>query len=294
MKRQRKILIIAMLSLIIIMLGLFAKTIYEDKAEVFNNELTSMIKDFNELSTKINRYEIKESGKLDISANYKGAHGENFPHDFEFNYALKENKLYFENDKGYNSLNINKDLINFLKSLSNKIDADKIQLSHSEVKFTTASVKLNVGYINKIYNTSFKEITANIYFENFLSRHVQKIVIKIDNITLTKIGNSYVIDVDDYNIKFNFNKQGYSLNINNDIKLNAFTETTNDRYSLVVGKYVYSFSVKGDGIDFVASTGASIYNSINVIATYEDVELELEKELDKEDNPITRYFSEVK
>ena len=290
---QRKILIITMIFLLIIMMGLFAKKVYEDKGEVFNEELTTILNDFNELSTKIGRYEIKKSGKLSISANYKGAHGENFPHDFEFNYALKDNKLYFENQEGYNSLNLNKDLINLLKSLSKKIESDKVRASHSVINFTEASLNLNVEYINNIYKTSFKEITATIYFNNFLSKNVEKTVIKIDDITLTKIGKSYIIDIDDYNIKFNFNKSGYSININDNIKMNVFNETTNDRYTLVVGEYVYSFTVKSEGIDFVASTGASIYNSINVIAKYEDIELKLEEELATKDNHITRYFSEV-
>ena len=294
MQRQRSILIIAMIFLLIIMMGLFAKRIYEDKAEVFTDELTSILKDFNELSTKVSRYEIKKSGKLEISANYRGAHGENFPHDFKFNYAVSGNKLYFENDKGYNTLSLNKELISFLSSLNKKIEDDKLHISNSVVNFTTASLNLNAEYINSVYNTSFKEISSTIYFSNFLSKNVEKTVIKLDDITITKIGNSYVINVDDYEIKFNFNKSGYSISINDDIKLNAFTETTNDRYTLVVGKYVYSFNVKGDGIDFVASTGASIYNSFNCIATYEDVELKLAKELDIEANPITRYFSEVK
>lgn len=293
-KVQRKILIITMIFLLIMMMGVFAKKIYEDKGEVFNKELTTFLNDFKDLSTKVSRYEIKKVGKLSISANYKGAHGENFPHDFEFNYALKGNKIYFENKDGYNSLNLNKDLIDVLKSFNKKIEVDKVRASNSTINFTTATLNLNVEYINNLYKTSFKNITATVYFNNFLSKNVEKTVIKIDDIVITKIGKSYIIDVDDYNIKFNFNKSGYSININDDIKMNVFNETTNDRYTLVVGKYVYSFTVREDGIDFVASTGASIYNSFNVVAQYDDIELNLNKELDIEKNPITRYFSEVK
>lgn len=291
---QRKILVITMIFLLIMMMGLFAKKIYEDKADVFNEELTSILTDFKELSAKVSRYEIRKSGKIGILANYKGAHGENFPHDFEFYYEIKDNKIYFENKDGYNSLNLNSDLLNFLKSFTNKIEENKVRASNSSINFTTASLNLNVEYINSVYKTSFKDITATIYFDNFLSKNVEKTVIKIDEMTITKIGKSYIIDVDDYNIKFNFNKNGYSLNINDNIKMNVFNETTNDRYTLVVGEYVYSFTTKTDGIDFVASTGASIYNSINVVAEYEDVELKYEEELDIKDNPITRYFNEAK
>lgn len=291
---QRKILIITMIFLLIIMTGLFAKKVYEEKGKVFNEELKTILTDFNDISTKLNRYEIKKSGTLAISANYKGAHGENFPHDFEFSYALKDNKIYFENKDGYNSLNFNKDLITLLKSLNNKIETDKVRASNSTIGFIESSLNLNAEYINNIYKTSFKDITATVYFNNILSKHVEKTVIKVDDITITKIGKSYTIDVDDYHIKFNFNKNGYSLNINDHIKMNAFNETTNDRYTLVIGEYVYSFTIKGEGIDFVASTGASIYNSVNVVAEYSDIELKLEKELDVKDNPITRYFSEVK
>ncbi len=291
---RRKILIIIMIALLILTSGLFVKKVYEDKAEVFKEEIENILQDINELSTKLNRYELQSTGTLAISANYKGAHGENFPHDFTFNYALEKNKIYFENEDGYNSLSLNKKLLGFIKGMTKKIDASQVTLSNTSINFTNPSIDIETKYLNEIYNTNFQKIKSTIYFENVLSKKIDRTVIQLDDITITKTGKSYIIEIGQYNIKFNFNKKGYSLNINDNIKMNVFNETTNDRYTLVVGAYVYSFTVNNSSIDFVASTGASIYNSINIVAKYGKYELKREKELAVVDNPITRYFSEVK
>lgn len=283
-----------MVVLLIILGCLFTRGIYEDKASAFRNEVISVFSDLNELSTRLNKYQIKKIGKIDVLANYKGAHGENFPHDFSFKYALKNNKIYFENEDGYNTLTINQDLFSFINGLTAKINVDDVKLFNDSTNLPSAKVNIDSKYLNKLYGTNFKTIEVTVYFGNILSKNIDKTIIKIDNITITKINKNYVINVDDYNIKFNFNKSGYSLNINDNIKMNVFNEVNSDRYTLVVGNYVYSFTLNGESLDFVASTGASIYNSIKVIAHYEDTQLKLEREIDKKDNPITRYFSEVK
>lgn len=283
-----------MIVLLIILGCLFTTKIYKDKASAFHDEVISIFSDLNELSTRLNRYPIKNSGKIDVSANYKGAHGENFPHDFSFNYALKNNKIYFENEDGYNTLTINRALFNFLNGLTAKLNVDDVKLFNDSNDLTMAKVNIDSKYLNQLYGTNFKNIEVTVYFNNILSKNIEKTVIKLDDTIITKSGNNYVINIDDYIIKFNFNKSGYSLNINDNIKMNAFNEINNDRYTLVVGKYVYSITLNEENIEFVASTGASIYNSINVKAHYEDIQLKLEKELDIKENPITRYFSEVK
>lgn len=291
---RRKILLIIMITLFILLAGFFVKRVYQDKIDVFEEEMKNIVEDINELSTKLNRYSIKSTGELAISANYKGAHGENFPHDFTFNFSLSKDKIFFENNDGYNSLNINQELIAFINNMRKKIDINKLGLGKFSYNFTNPSYEIGTTYLNSVYNTDFKNMKATIYFNNFLSNKVDRTVIELGNITITKTGESYVIEINNNKIKFNFNKNGYSLNINDDIKMNVFNETTNDRYSLVKGNYVYSFTINNESIDFVASTGASIYNSINVVATYKEYNLIKEKELSTTDNPITRYFSEVK
>lgn len=291
---RRKFLIIIMVALFILFIGVFVKKIYLDKADILKSEVETVLEDINDLSGKAGRYKVSSTGELAISANYRGAHGENFPHDFTFNYVLENNTLYMENEDGYNSLKLDKDLMGFIKGIKKSLDESKVVILDNSINFMKSVINIDTSYINEVYNTNFKEIKATVYFENFLSKNVDKMVIEIDDIVITKIGKSYTIEVDDNTIKYNSNSSGYSLTINDNIKMNVFNETTNDRYTLVVDSYVYSFTVTNDSIDFVASSSASIYNSINVIVSYEDYELLLTEELDIEENPITRYFSAVK
>lgn len=288
---KKNIIISILILLIFLITGFFIYFLSVDKREVMDREIIKLSNDIKDLKNYFNRYDFKSTGVMELEANYKGAHGESFPHTFLYNLAIEDDYIYFENEEGYNTFKVD-DILTIIKTFDklslSTFKVDNIKIKKREIKGT-----IDVGNINKIYDTSFKngEITLNI--SNIFSKRINKTTIKLDDMSLTIEDNKYSINYADKFLKITINKDGYSLNYNEIVKVNAFFGAERDNYNILIKGYVFALGISGYSLDFTANTPASIYNSLKGSISFKDNKIEKKNKLDDIKNPLIRYFSSI-
>ena len=253
------------------------------------SKLNNNIKDINKY---VNKFNTPLTGTVTMSANYKGAHGESFPKDYEFAYALEDNTLYFSNKDGYTSLELNKDLVNIYNIFKSDLKEDIFVSKKSISRGNEITIELDVDKINEYLKQDFKEAKITINRKNAISNEIKDITLSMDDYIITIDDDSYKVMYQDQLLEVMLNKNGYSLAINKNIKMNAILRDDVDNYNIVIDNYIYSLETSDNTIKFNANSSASIYNSIeaNFNASSDIVDKDHKADITK--NPLTRYFNE--
>ena len=106
------------------------------------------------------------------------------------------------------------------------------------------------------------------------------------NITITQLKEVYGKN----NITLTFGNKGYSLNINDKLKMNVINYY---QYNILINDTSLFLELTDEGFYLSALTTHAIYNSLEITGVYENADIEKNKEVDPILNPLYRYFNEV-
>ena len=148
--------------------------------------------------------------------------------------------------------------------------------------------ELDKDIINQIYSTDFKTITIDVKTNGFI-KQVSSYSLRLDD---------YVININDKKIEVNgrnnitltFGNKGYSLNINDKLKMNVINYY---QYNILINDTSLFLELTDEGFYLSALTTHAIYNSLEITGVYENANIEKSKEVDPILNPLYRYFNEV-
>lgn len=264
-------------------------TIYNDDFKLRDY----VINDLNEKIIKVGDYarniniSFNKTGKIKLNALYKGAHGESNPSEFNYNFSLDNGIYIVENEDGFLEFDMSIltkiiDTFASLKTLEPELIVNKTTKNNNIV------YELDKDIINQIYSTDFKTITIDVKTNGFI-KQVSSYSLRLDD---------YVININDKKIEVNgknnitltFGNKGYSLNINDKLKMNVINYY---QYNILINDTSLFLELTDDGFYLSALTTHAIYNSLEITGVYENADIEKNKEVDPILNPLYRYFNEV-
>ncbi len=285
---KKKVILVITLSLVINVSLVLYNFMYFSKKETINY-VTNVIKTKLDLINDIvEKFPVKNTGIVEVTANYKGAHGENYPAVFNYNYELSD-KLYLENGE-FSYINIDsnlKKMVNLFFNLK-KLDLTNYEISKSDGKYI---LTYDEKAINEVLKTTFNKISVSIEAKDVFKKE-KNIQIDLDDIHIDILKKDIVIKNHDKLSYISLDSDLCYLNVNNKLKMNLFMK---DNYSsnIVWNGQVYTLLLEDEGFLLKFNTSASIYNSISMTFKYEDVILNKNNKLENfKDNPIIRYISE--
>lgn len=264
-------------------------TIYNDDFKLRDH----VINDLNEKIIKVGDYarniniSFNKTGKIKLNALYKGAHGESNPSEFNYNFSLDNGIYIVENEDGFLEFDMSIltkiiDIFASLKTLEPELIVNKTTKNNIIV------YELDKDIINQIYSTDFKTITIDVKTNGFI-KQVSSYSLRLDD---------YVININDKKIEVNgrnnitltFGNKGYSLNINDKLKMNVINYY---QYNILINDTSLFLELTDEGFYLSALTTHAIYNSLEITGVYENANIEKSKEVDPILNPLYRYFNEV-
>lgn len=264
-------------------------TIYNDDFKLRDY----VINDLNEKIIKVGDYarniniSFNKTGKIKLNALYKGAHGESNPSEFNYNFSLDNGIYIVENEDGFLEFDMSIltkiiDTFASLKTLEPELIVNKTTKNNIIV------YELDKDIINQIYSTDFKTITIDVKTNGFI-KQVSSYSLRLDD---------YVININDKKIEVNgknnitltFGNKGYSLNINDKLKMNVINYY---QYNILINDTSLFLELTDEGFYLSALTTHAIYNSLEITGVYENANIEKNKDVDPILNPLYRYFNEV-
>lgn len=264
-------------------------TIYNDDFKLRDY----VINDLNEKIIKVGDYarniniSFNKTGKIKLNALYKGAHGESNPSEFNYNFSLDNGIYIVENEDGFLEFDMSIltkiiDTFASLKTLEPELIVNKTTKNNNIV------YELDKDIINQIYSTDFKTITIDVKTNGFI-KQVSSYSLRLDD---------YVVNITDKKIEVNgknnitltFGNKGYSLNINDKLKMNVINYY---QYNILINDTSLFLELTDEGFYLSALTTHAIYNSLEITGVYENADIEKNKEVDPILNPLYRYFNEV-
>ncbi len=264
-------------------------TIYNDDFKLRDY----VINDLNEKIIKVGDYarniniSFNKTGKIKLNALYKGAHGESNPSEFNYNFSLNNGIYIVENEDGFLEFDMSIltkiiDTFASLKTLEPELIVNKTTKNNNIV------YELDKDIINQIYSTDFKTITIDVKTNGFI-KQVSSYSLRLDD---------YVVNINDKKIEVNgknnitltFGNKGYSLNINDKLKMNVINYY---QYNILINDTSLFLELTDEGFYLSALTTHAIYNSLEITGVYENADIEKNKEVDPILNPLYRYFNEV-
>ncbi len=285
---KKKVIVVITLSLVITVSLVLYNFMYFSKKETINyvtNEIKTSLDLINDI---VGKFPVKNTGTVEVTANYKGAHGENYPAVFNYNYELSD-KLYLENGEfGYINIDSNlKKMVNIFLNLK-KLDLTNYEISKSDDKYI---LTYDEKAINEVLKTTFNKINVSIEAKDIFKKE-KNIQIDLDDIHIDILKKDIVIKYQGILTYISLDSNLCYLNINNKLKMNLFMKD-NFSSNIVWNGQVYSLFLEDEGFLLKFNTSASIYNSISMTFKYEDVILNKNNKLENfKDNPIVRYISE--
>ena len=264
-------------------------TIYNDDFKLRDY----VINDLNEKIIKVGDYarniniSFNKTGKIKLNALYKGAHGESNPSEFNYNFSLNNGVYIIENEDGFLEFDMSIltkiiDTFASLKTLEPELIVNKTTKNNNII------YELDKDIINQIYSTDFKTITIDVKTNGFI-KQVSGYSLRLDD---------YVVNINDKKIEVNgknnitltFGNKGYSLNINDKLKMNVINYY---QYNILINDTSLFLELTDEGFYLSALTTHAIYNSLEITGVYENADIEKNKEVDPILNPLYRYFNEV-
>lgn len=285
---KKKVIVVITLSLVITVSLVLYNFMYFSKKETINyvtNEIKTSLDLINDI---VGKFPVKNTGTVEVTANYKGAHGENYPAVFNYNYELSD-KLYLENGE-FSYINIDsnlKKMVNIFLNLK-KLDLTNYEISKSDDKYI---LTYDEKAINEVLKTTFNKINVSIEAKDIFKKE-KNIQIDLDDIHIDILKKDIVIKYQGILTYISLDSDLCYLNINNKFKMNLFMKD-NFSSNIVWNGQVYSLFLEDEGFLLKFNTSASIYNSISMTFKYDDVILNKNNKLENfKDNPIIRYISE--
>lgn len=293
MKKKIVIVILIIIPIILLMLFLMLRNNIVDNAKRNINSGIKSIYSF------INKYEYSNMAKINVIANYKGAHGSTNPISFKYDSYVEYNNnnnnelnIYFSNDEGYNILKVNNNLVNVymkIKSMSINQFINIFKTKSIDYKLGKIIFNIDNNSINSLFNTNINELRLVINTD-ILYSHINNYELIIDDSTIKVSNNFEEFTGDDF--RLSKNNDSYHLTYK-DLKMNySFNE--NDRFIITFDNYVVYLELYNNRIILKVNKEISIYKGLELDIKFEDVNINKSKELEKNTNPIVRYFDVIK
>ena len=186
---EKKVIVVITLSLVITVSLVLYNFMYFSKKETINyvtNEIKTSLDLINDI---VGKFPVKNTGTVEVTANYKGAHGENYPAVFNYNYELSD-KLYLENGEfGYINIDSNlKKMVNIFLNLK-KLDLTNYEISKSDYKYI---LTYDEKAINEVLKTTFNKINVSIEAKDIFKKE-KNIQIDLDDIHIDILKKDIVI-----------------------------------------------------------------------------------------------------
>lgn len=284
---KRKITIIISI-LIVLLLVVIVNIVFINNGYI-NRQIDHFKNEYEAFYQYVNRHPIYDEGVLDINANYRGAHGENYPNRFVFDYKLDNSTVIFSNGDGYKEYEYNNKIYEFIKSIR-KLDANSLSKIIKESKIEDNRVVIDVRRINDITGFNINNMSITFEPKNILKK-LKRIIIKIDDIEISIENENIKIDYMDNVINIKKNSAGYYLSINDTLEMNAFLNDNKNTYSIIIKDKVLRIEVSDNELTVFGGFESAIYNSIEITSTKDNANIVKNSELELNDVPVLRYFT---
>lgn len=294
---KKKIFIIAsiVVSLIVIAfisIAIIQNITYEKSFNVAINRINNLLRDTKKYLSKYN-YNLE--GNVKVNAKYKGAHGEIYPSYFQYTFLIDEekNNLTFENNGWYFTKDIDTSIIKIFNNI-NIDNLDKIiNVKEKSIKSNKIDILLENDNINKILGTNFKNTKMTIETYGIIIKKVSAINLILDDIKINYKDGTILISKDNNKLRIKLNSLGYSLNINDNLKMNVFLNEDKDQYNIVIYDKVFYLECLNNKVNFSTNTEAAIYNGLDLEIIFDNIDLNQKMETEEKEIPIFRYFNEL-
>ena len=290
---KNKVLIIICILLLVVVGGVLF-VVLQPKDKIYK-EFKQVINDNSNFLSKLSYVYDNNKGYVDVVANYRGAHGENNPHDFKYDFKVEDNKLYLADTNGYvyldsfNYLNILHSII----CLDSNINCSLVTISNDN----TDKIYLNKDMLGSILNKNIKEAYFKVNIKGIIKKiDTIDLIIKYDDVTDTitfdgdmKSGRG---TFNNNAIKYNKTSRGISLHYGDNFKMNVFIKNNYIEYNIVKDSYTYKIDLYEDKIDVISSGDASIYRGLEMHFKFDkDIVFNDKQEINYKNVCITRYFN---
>lgn len=264
--------------------------IYNDEEKIKSDVIGSINKDISLISEYARNLSINfdKSGTVKLNALYKGAHGESNPNEFNYNFKMNNGIITLENEQGFVNYDLSK-IYNLVNTFSSIKSFAKELIVDKNVKYSKTTYKVDQYLINEIYNTNFSEVLIEVNTTGFIKK-VKEYVIVLDDYKISTRKNKIVIQGKDNKITLTTSNKGYSLNINDKLKVNVIDFY---QYNIFINGTSLFMELTDNNFYLNALTTHAIYNALEITGTYDNVSISKTQEAKKEENPINRYFNEV-
>ena len=278
------IIFVVIMSYFIINLCLKNK-IYSDSINNIKNLLTN-------IEQVKNSYNYKLDGNVDVTAKYRGVHGETHPSNYNYDFDYKNNKLSLYNDSVSSNVDINNRELDIIFNLFkiNINDLIKVDTKLSK-KFNRYEVTLDNNYLSNVLGYEVNSSYIDVYFKSFITK-LDYVEIGINDIKINIKDKTINIKDKDNLIKININDHGYSLNVNSKLKANNFNKDGVCSYSVNINNDTYYLELNNDNILVKSNNQHAIYNGLEFVISFDKKGYNKNNKQDN-DNPLIRYFSDV-
>jgi len=273
--------------LLIVLVFVLKNNIIKDTKNILNENL-------NTIYNYINKYNYDNKGVMNITANYKGAHGSLNPVNFEYNFNINydNNNLYttLENSEGYYTNVFNNNILSlYMKLKGNEQVKNIFTIKEIKEEFNKISFIFDESIINKVLNSDYKDFKLVIN-TNILYFGIKDYKLYLDNNILNITNDFKHISNDD--IRISINNNGYIINYKDSIKVNYKNKEDNDNYNISINDLALNLEL-GTDIKVNINKEVSIYNGLDINISFKDVELNKNNEIKREEIPLFRYFDNV-
>ena len=293
----KKKIILIVLGVVILVMGV-AIIYYATIPQILaGNTLSSLNEYYKNFIIYIDGYDYRDAGHIEINANYRGNRYTYYPRDFAYYYRISEDsagdKFELFNDEGYYSTDANYELLDiFFKLKSLEINEDMELFIATKIDSSSDSIRVDLDsdHINELLTSDFEETYINIYTKGIL-KSVDTIEVIFDDINISIQDQKYDITYNDNSIKVDLNSSGYSIEINDSLRANAFFGTDKDTLNVVINDNVLYFELYPNTLSLSASTQAAIYNSLDVTIVFSEGNITNSTNFNADDIPLVRYFN---
>lgn len=264
--------------------------IYNDEEKIKSDVIDSINKNISLISEYARNLNINfdKSGTVKLNALYKGAHGESNPNEFNYNFKMDNGIITLENEQGFVNYDLSK-IYNLINTFSGIKSFAKELIVDEDMKYSKTTYKVDQYLINEIYNTNFSEVLIEVNTTGFIKK-VKEYVIVLDDYKISTRKNKIVIQGKDNKITLTTSNKGYSLNINDKLRVNVIDFY---QYNIFINGTSLFMELTDNNFYLTALTTHAIYNALEITGTYDNVSISKTQEAKKEENPINRYFNEV-
>ena len=287
MKNKKLIIIISIVVLLIIII---VSTFLVIRKKNTDKAIDKSMENIGTIVQKMDKYltnkTIFENGTLVATAKYKGAHGEKYPSVYNFNYELNKDTLNIKvgNNDGYQENIINSKLIKMFIKLNS--------VTKEEIKSIKEDKNINKENFNKVFGTNFNSIKLDIKVKGFLNREATT-TLTLDNIVVEINEKELIIHEGNNIIRIKVSDIGYSLFINDSLKMNMITSNDKDKYNIVIKDRSFYATVTDNEIEINTENQSAIYNGLNLLFKKGTEKVLENNKISYDDIPVFRYYNNL-